>query len=101
MPPTGPMKTPPPMLPEGWLGPTLTVPERVAMELRPCTMIAPLPVPEVAPAMDRLLARLMPSRRRRRVKPVLLSDSMRIAPVPSAELFATTNVPPRTKVPPE
>ena len=100
MPPTGPMKTPPPILPEGWLGPTLIVPERVATELRPCTMMAPFPTPDVPPAMDRSLARLMPLRRSRRLKPELLSDSTRTRPVPRAELLAMSKVPPRTNVPP-
>ena len=48
MPPTGPKNVPPPKLPEGKVGWMVMAPERVAMELRPCTMMAPLPVPEGA-----------------------------------------------------
>ena len=100
MPPIGPVMVPPPMLPEGWSGPTVMAPEMVAMELRPWTMIAPLPAPEARPAIDTAFARLTPLRSQRRVKPLLLSDSMRMAPVPRAALLAMSNVPPRTKVPP-
>ena len=47
-----------------------------------------------------MFARLTPLRRRRRVKPVALSESTRTRPVPRAALLAMTNVPPRTNVPP-